>query len=472
MPVTYTDENVRFDGSPTPALVLKTDAGIRTLIEEQALTTYDKAQWDLLWDTYSGTFPSTATSGYQFANFGGTVVGGNPSGLTGDNAAGYQVANFGGLVVGGNASGLVQSVAEVTDLDFTAHTIVAADYFTLNAPAGSFYVWYTVDAVGVDPAPGGTGISVAILSTDTPAQVATKTAAAIDGDANFSAPVPGANIATVTNASTGSVADAVDVNAGVGVAVQTQGVDAVTYTATITVDGSNVMPISFTGDVAQTFTAVIGQITSDLAAGTVGAATIDGGNIKITSNTSNASSSVSIVDGTLFAALNDFVSFDTAVAGSGGAAQLTATITVDGTPIAIDIDGDLAQTFTNLVSQINIDLGVAATMTIDGGNLKVTSASTGQSSTVSMTDGGLFAALNGFVKFDSSVQGLGVMATIMDAAMYELLPNGKTYYETYRGMFKELGSKPEGQGGGPFNMETAIYHNGTGWVHMHDDSAA
>ena len=58
-------------------------------------------------------------------------------------------------------------------------------YFILEDALGvGYYVWFNVDGLGVDPAVAGrTGIEVAILSTDTVVQIATKVSTAINADA-------------------------------------------------------------------------------------------------------------------------------------------------------------------------------------------------------------------------------------------------------------------------------------------------
>lgn len=61
-----------------------------------------------------------------------------------------------------------------------ASTLSGGEYFNAYSTSIPFYVWYTVDGVGTDPAPGGkTGILVEVDGTDTNAQVAQKTAKAI-----------------------------------------------------------------------------------------------------------------------------------------------------------------------------------------------------------------------------------------------------------------------------------------------------
>jgi len=95
--------------------------------------------------------------------------------------------------------------------------------------------------------------------------------------------------------------------------------DATVYTATITVSNGgtvSVMPITVTGSAAQTFTALIGQITSDLAAGTIGTAVIDANdNIKIQSAATGNDCSVSITDGDLFKSCTGFIQINPAFSG-------------------------------------------------------------------------------------------------------------------------------------------------------------
>jgi hypothetical protein len=122
--------------------------------------------------------------------------------------------------------------AEVTNVTMTLGGAgldgATGKYWTLWSAndAAQYYVWYNVtDGIPpVDPAPlGMTGVEVQVLLADTPAQVAVKTAAALDALAAFSVPVPAAATITVTNAGTGPSTDAADVDAGVSVSVTTQG---------------------------------------------------------------------------------------------------------------------------------------------------------------------------------------------------------------------------------------------------------
>lgn len=57
----------------------------------------------------------------------------------------------------------------------------AGSYFTINSITSDYYVWYTVDGTGTDPKPSGKiAIPVAVLSTDTNIQIATKTQIAMN----------------------------------------------------------------------------------------------------------------------------------------------------------------------------------------------------------------------------------------------------------------------------------------------------
>jgi len=72
---------------------------------------------------------------------------------------------------------------QIAGLSFSA-VPTAGTYWTFasnqGGTASSFYVWYTVNGAGSDPAPGGTGINVALTSSDTTATTVTKTQLAIN----------------------------------------------------------------------------------------------------------------------------------------------------------------------------------------------------------------------------------------------------------------------------------------------------
>lgn len=84
----------------------------------------------------------------------------------------------------------------------------AGHYFTLetSAPA-SYYVWFNVDSGNTDPAPGGTGITVAVSAGDSASTLASAVQSAVDADAAFSASVF-ASVVTITNTATGAAVSA------------------------------------------------------------------------------------------------------------------------------------------------------------------------------------------------------------------------------------------------------------------------
>jgi hypothetical protein len=82
-----------------------------------------------------------------------------------DNVIGLRTPATGGT------SGFAVTTLRNSTLNYYTFSVVpstpvtAGTYFTFVSSLGSFYVWFTVDGAGSDPAPGGTGIKVAILST-------------------------------------------------------------------------------------------------------------------------------------------------------------------------------------------------------------------------------------------------------------------------------------------------------------------
>ena len=83
--------------------------------------------------------------------------------------------------------------------------------------------------------------------------------------------------------------------------------------------------------------------------------------------------------------------------------------------------GEDAQIFNTLIDEINTDLGntIASPPTggfalaeVVSGNIKVTSATTGTSSTVSITDTNLFSSVTGFLAFLTPVAGTGAVSSL------------------------------------------------------------
>ena len=146
------------------------------------------------------------------------------------------------LVPPSNPTGVVITVAgfpgcngivEVTDVTLPVgnaevNFLGGGQSWQLDAPTNDYYVWYTLDGGGADPAPGGKlavgGGPVALVTGDSDVVVRTKTSDALNLEADFNA-VPAGLTVTVTNTALGGVPDAVDVDANVGILVTQQGDD-------------------------------------------------------------------------------------------------------------------------------------------------------------------------------------------------------------------------------------------------------
>lgn len=91
-----------------------------------------------------------------------------------------------------------------------------------------YYIWYNVNSEGVDPAPGGTELEIAVAIGDTGATIATAVKAALDGVAKWTVGISTATL-TITDLASG---DATDLSAGTApdsASQLTQGADAPVY---------------------------------------------------------------------------------------------------------------------------------------------------------------------------------------------------------------------------------------------------
>lgn len=94
------------------------------------------------------------------------------------------------------------------------------------------------------------------------------------------------------------------------------------------------------------------------------------------------------------------------------AALFKATVTVDGVVKELSVAGNTAQTFDTLLIQLNAAFDGAAVVTIEGGNMVLTSGTVGSSSSLFITDNNLFNSLTGYVSLL-----LPVMGTTADSAI-------------------------------------------------------
>ena len=117
----------------------------------------------------------------------------------------------------------------------------------------------------------------------------------------------------------------------------------------------------------------------------------------------------------------DTVTFTVAKAGAtatglaNDATAYTATVKVDNVDRAVSVVGSAAQTFTSLITELNVDT-TGATSALVNGNLVITSSSTGSSSTIAITDTTLFAALTNFSAITGRYAGVAANSAAIPAA--------------------------------------------------------
>lgn len=132
-----------------------------------------------------------------------------------------------------NMEDLVNGIKGVESTDVVtgaASTLSGGDYFTISSPTTDYYVWYDIGDGSTDPGIAGrTGIEVDISATDTAAQVASKTAAAIAGKADFDAAVTGGATLTIANVVAGDATDSADNDTGFTITKRIDGGDGVNY---------------------------------------------------------------------------------------------------------------------------------------------------------------------------------------------------------------------------------------------------
>ncbi len=355
------------------------DTEIITLAQTVTEDIFDQFSFQSLEDDFfdDHTIPSSPTAGFQIVNYGGAVVGGNPTGLV-DDAAGFHVADLGGNVLVADPTGLAgdTNAFQVVDVG-GAKTLTSL--------------------TGLDDSTGGTqnvdvGAVTGITSTG------------LTGD---TAGVQEVDVGVITGATATGLAN-----------------NATVFTATIEVDNSTVLQaISFTGASAQIYSDLVNQINGDLA-GAV--ASVTGGTLLVTSNTTGATSAIDIQDTDLFSSLAGFVAVNGA---ADGFAELTyaANVVVDGGAAQdISVGGNTVQTFADLVNEINLDV-TGASSAIVSGDVLFTSDTTGVASTILLEDGATAGAA-GAVPQVQDVTAVADVAGSLDGTYFVLSSPATDYY--------------------------------------------
>ncbi len=346
-------------------------------------------------------------AGYQIVNVGGAKIGTDPTGLTNDVPAteGYQIVNVGGAKIGTDPTGLANDATVYTasiSVDGTPHAI---------SVTGSTAQTFTTLLSEINGVTNLNGVATATLS---------------GGNIKITSTATGATstIAITDTNLFSTLTGYVAILAAVG------GVNTIvtTYTASISVDGgAHVQAVSIGGGTAQTYATLITELIAN--SGGWYTASLSGGNVEITSLLTGASSAIAITDTNLFSTLTGYVAILAAVAGTHPV--YTASISVNGAPVAISVNGSSAQTFTTLLSEINIDLGATASATLVGGNIRITSTTIAANSTIAITDTGLFSPLTNYSSIATAVAGGLVPLTAGYYTKHVLYVSGDGVNEQY-----------------------------------------
>ena len=194
-------------------------------------------------------------------------------------------------------------------------------------------------------------------------------------------------------------------NPGSPGAVGSPGTGGFAYEMRVIVDSGSTQTLLFEGADIQTWETLLTEINAQL---TGAVADFVDGNIRITSNTTGTTSAVSILDGQtstspiifpLLASLTDFVAVNTATKAGGNSTGLTndstlysITINIDlaaGSPSGqtLSVQGQNAQTYTELVTALNTQLtGATIAITSDGNILVWSDLVSATNSSIAITD--------------------------------------------------------------------------------------
>lgn len=96
-------------------------------------------------------------------------------------------------------------------------------YFLIYDPSVDYYVWFNLDAGSVDPAPGGTGIEVAVATGDSVATMQAALVAAVEAATGYTGRIDDDAVHFTLDVTTKVASDAADVDTGLEVSVTTKG---------------------------------------------------------------------------------------------------------------------------------------------------------------------------------------------------------------------------------------------------------
>jgi len=178
----------------------------------------------------------------------------------------------------------------------------------------------------------------------------------------------------------------------------------VTYFQNFAVNGGGTQSISIIGDDAQTFSQLIDALDANITGASVSLTT--GDEIRIVSDSTGIGSSIDILTGVgvgspeIFVSMSDFSALETPIDGVD-ATSYEALIDLGNGDRLVNIIGNQAQTFADLIDEINSQITSGFIASTPGGDLQITAGN----NTVTVTDvlgtgspeTPLFASLTGFV---------------------------------------------------------------------------
>lgn len=156
------------DGLSSFFRLVTNQAGAQTLAADGAISTgFSFATLFVGQTTTFKAYRTSSTTAVAICNTAGTPLADASAGTSG-----FTVTQ----TVSNNVSYGVFTITPIA-----ASGIAAGTYFTFSSPSTNYYCWFTIDGAGADPAPGGTGIQVNLLSTYTALEVNSCVVEAVSG---------------------------------------------------------------------------------------------------------------------------------------------------------------------------------------------------------------------------------------------------------------------------------------------------
>jgi hypothetical protein len=360
----------------------------------------------------SATGLATGTSGYDRATFSVGLTNGTPTGLSAGTAGSWTV-DYSGSLTGGTASGL------------------AATFYSQNIVIdGNTYPVYIFDGSAVPTIND-------VLNTINSALGGVAAATLSGGDILITSLLSTGPSSTVVVQATGPFGSPIfqSLTSYNSLGSGTPGSSAPNFSANITVDGGSPQLLQDSGTNLQTMQQVLDLVNSTINGVS---ASLVGNEFRITSDSTGNGSTVLISDVDLFSSMTNNTSTSSPIGGTS--TDYFAEIAVDGVGSPpISIAGDDAQTFGELITQLNLNIS-GATASLFGGNIRITSNSTGSSSTIDISKSppapDLFQSLSNYDDILAAVDGVDATAftatidTGFDTTLVSVIGNqAQTYRE-------------------------------------------